>query len=81
MKDLKTLLEASILDIEDTLNKDIDFELLFSASSLEQFNSYCKTLKDIIEDSGKGPFNYKQLKKGNLMCLFLLMNGVMTVGL
>lgn len=64
MKDLKTLLEASILDIEDTLNKDIDFELLFSASSAEQFNSYCKTLKDVIEYSGNGPFNDKQLKKG-----------------
>lgn len=64
MKDLKTLLEASILDIEDSLSKYIDFELLLSASSIEQFNSYCKVLKDIIEDSGKGPFSHKQLKKG-----------------
>ena len=64
MKDLRTLLEASILDIEDTLSKDINFELLLSASSIEQFNSYCNALKDVIEDSGNGPFNYKQLKKG-----------------
>jgi hypothetical protein len=64
MKDLRTLLEASILDIENTLSKDINFELLLSASSIEQFNSYCNALKDVIEDSGNGPFNYKQLKKG-----------------
>lgn len=64
MKDLREILEASILDIENTLSKDINFELLLSASSIEQFNSYCNALKDVIEDSGNGPFNYKQLKKG-----------------
>lgn len=64
MKDLRTLLEASILDIEGTLNMNIDINLLFSAKSQDQFNRYAKILKTTIEDSANGPFSYKQLKKG-----------------
>ena len=64
MKNLRTLLEASILDIEGTLNMDIDINLLFSAKSQDQFDQYAKTLKTIIENSAKGPISYKQLKKG-----------------
>lgn len=64
MKDLRTLLEASILDIEGTLNMDIDINLLFYAKSQDQFNQYAKALKTIIEDSANGPVNYKQLKRG-----------------
>ena len=67
MKDLRTLLEASILDIEGTLNMDIDINLLFSAKSQDQFDQYAKTLKTIIENSAKGPISYKQLKKGKFV--------------
>ena len=70
MKTLKEIIEASILDIEGTLNMDIDINLLFSAKSQDQFNQYAKTLKTIIENSAKGPISYKQLKKdGTILVL------------
>lgn len=70
MKDLKTLLETSLLsDIEDTIksgNKFENFSLntIMSVKSVEEFNSYVKMLKIIIESSCKGPISHKQLKKG-----------------
>lgn len=69
MKDLRTLLEASILDIEDTIQHgdkivNMDFETLLIATSIEQFDKYATYMKKNIESYGAGPFNYKQLKKG-----------------
>lgn len=81
MKDLREILEASILDIEDTLNTDINFELLLSASSIEQFNSYCNALKDVIEYSGMDHLIINNLRKENLMCLFSEIIGLMIVKL
>lgn len=68
MKDLRTLLEASILDIEDTIDHgdklaNMDFETLLTATSKEQFEMYIKLMKEQTEESSKGPFSYKQLKK------------------
>ena len=53
MKDLRTLLEASILDIENTLNMNIDINLLFSAKSQDQFNQYAQIANQVI---GSGAF-------------------------
>lgn len=70
MKDLRTLLEASMLsDIEDTLKsgdkfENFDLNTIMSAKSVEEFNSYVKMLKIMIESSCKGPISHKQLKKG-----------------
>lgn len=70
MKDLRTLLEASMLsDIEDTLksgNKFENFDLntIMSAKSVEEYNSCVEMLKIMIESSCKGPISHKQLKKG-----------------
>lgn len=70
MKDLKTLLETSMLaDIEDTLKsgdkfENFDLNTIVSAKSVEEYNHYAKMMKKMIEDSCKGPISHKQLKKG-----------------
>ena len=70
MKDLRTLLETSMLsDIEDTLKsgdkfENFDLNTIMSAKSVEEFNSYVKMLKIMIESSCKEPISHKQLKKG-----------------
>ena len=52
MKTLKEILEASLLaDVEDTLNIDVDKHILqciLKSKSKEEFNNYCKLLKDMI---------------------------------
>ena len=37
MKDLRTLLEASILDIEDAVNKEFDFKTLVNSKTQREF--------------------------------------------
>ena len=70
MKDLRTLLEASLLsDIEDTLKsgekfENFDLNTIMSAKSAEEYNRYVQMIKKMIEDSCKGPISHKQLKKG-----------------
>lgn len=80
MKDLKTLLKASLssnlldessilADINDTLKTgdkygNLDFNTLMNANSFEEFSEYAKLMKYVVENSAKGPFNHKQLKKG-----------------
>ena len=70
MKDLKTLLEASMLsDIEDTLKsgdkfENFDLNTIMSAKSGEEYKRYVQMMKKMIEDSCKGPISHKHLKKG-----------------
>ena len=70
MKDLRTLLEASMLsDVEDTLKsgdkfENFDLNTIMSANSAEEYNRYVQMMKKMIEDSCKGPISHKQLKKG-----------------
>jgi hypothetical protein len=66
---MKTLKESILSDIEDTLKsgdkfENFDLNTIMSAKSVEEFNSYVKMLKIMIESSCKGPISHKQLKKG-----------------
>ena len=70
MKDLKTLLEGSLLaDVEDTIksgDKYSNFNLntLMNAKSYKEFVNDVKLFKSMAESDFKGPFTDKQLKKG-----------------
>ena len=74
MKDLRTLLEASILDnaiseaslldIEDTLNTKIDFKTLVNSKTKGEFLAMANTLKNLIEDASSKTYKYNELKKG-----------------
>ena len=60
MKDLKTLLEASILDIESTIKygdkyENVDLELLMNAKSESEFNTLYNILKEQIISTQKRP--------------------------
>ena len=70
MKDLKTLLEGSLLaDVEDTIksgDKYSSFNLntIMNAKSYKEFVNDVKLFKSMAENDFKGPFTDKQLKKG-----------------
>jgi hypothetical protein len=70
MKDLRTLLEASILDIEDTLSKKLDFIELTTAKTVDEYNALAKTFKNIIDGSSNRAYSSGGLKKGKPYIFF-----------
>lgn len=70
MKDLKTLLEASILDIEDTLDKEIDFKSLIKAKTYGEYDSLANTIKTIIDSSSNRTYTSRGLKNGKPYIFF-----------
>lgn len=64
MKDLRTLLEASILDIEGTLDKKIDFKTLVNSKTKREFLTTANILKGLIEETSPKTYKYNELKKG-----------------
>ena len=74
MKDLKTLLEysildnaiseASLLDIEDTLNTKIDFKTLVNSKTKGEFIAKANILKNLIEEASPKTYKYNEFKKG-----------------
>ena len=83
MKDLKTLLEASLMDIDGTIedgNKynDVDLEMLLNTTSESEFNIIYDILKDKIESNQKKPkilisdsgYKYPETKPGEYYIVF-----------
>lgn len=64
MKDLRTLLEASILDIEDTLSTKIDFKTLVNSKTKGEFLAKANILKNLIEEASPKTYKYNEFKKG-----------------
>lgn len=64
MKDLRTLLEASILDIEGTLDKKIDFKTLVNSKTQREFLTTANILKNLIEEASPKTYKYNEIKKG-----------------
>jgi hypothetical protein len=70
MKDLRTLLEASILDIEDTFNTEIDFKTLVNSKTYGEYNTLAKSLKDIIDSYSDRTYTSRGLKRGKPYIFF-----------
>lgn len=64
MKDLKTLLEASILDIDGNLNKEFNFKTLANSKNKREFLAIANTLKNLIEEASPKTYKFNELKKG-----------------
>lgn len=64
MKDLRTLLEASILDIEDAISKEFDFKTLANSKTKSEFLSTANLLKTLIEEASPKTYKFNELKKG-----------------
>ena len=67
MKDLKTLIEASILDIEGTFKEgdqfeNVDLTSLYNSKSKREFESKFKVFKSIFEDESTEVFDVKPRK-------------------
>jgi hypothetical protein len=70
MKDLRTLLEASILDIEDSFNTEIDFKTLVNSKTYGEYNTLAKSLKDIIDSYSDRTYTSRGLKRGKPYIFF-----------
>lgn len=64
MKDLREILEASILDIEGTLDKKIDFKTLVNSKTQREFLTTANILKGLIEEASPKTYKYNEIKKG-----------------
>ena len=70
MKDLRTLLEASILDVDDALNKEFDFITLITSKTGDEYNALAKTIKNVIDNSADRAYTSRGLKKGKPYIFF-----------
>ena len=70
MKDLRTLLEASILDVDDALNKEFDFKTLVKAKTYSEYDALVKTIKNIIDGSSSRTYTSRGLKRGKPYIFF-----------
>lgn len=64
MKDLRTLLEASILDVNGTLNKEFNFKTLANSKTKGEFLATANILKNLIEEASPKTYKFNELKKG-----------------
>lgn len=70
MKDLRTLLEASILDVDDSLNKEFDFKTLVNSKTYDEYDALVKTIKNIIDGSSNRTYTSRGLKNGKPYIFF-----------
>ena len=71
MKDLRTLLEASILDVDGNLNKEFNFKTLANSKNKREFLAIANTLKNLIEEASPKTYKFNELKKRKAIHIYV----------